>query len=197
MEGHAIDIQPTDALIVVDLQNDFCPGGALPVTDGHQVARAVNKFLRRFDRVVFTRDWHPDDHCSFSDEPEFVDGSWPVHCVQHSPGAAFVGDISVPLNAIVVDKGCDEDAEQYSAFDDSDLAATLRAKGITRVYVCGLATDYCVKHTALGGRENGFEVVLIRDACRAVDNPPGSKEQALEDMKDAGVAFCQTRDLAE
>jgi nicotinamidase/pyrazinamidase len=103
----------------------------------------------------------------------------------------------MPLNAIVVSKGSDEDAEQYGAFDESDLAATLRTKGITRVYVCGLATDYCVKHTALGGRENGFVVVLIRDACRAVDNPPGSEDQALDAMKDAGVAFCQTRDLVE
>lgn len=169
----------------------------MPVTDGHRVAEAVNKVLRRFDRVVFTRDWHPEDHCSFSDEPEFVDGSWPVHCVQHSPGAEFVGDIRVPLNAIIIDKGCDADMEQYGAFDGTDLAETLESKGIARLFVGGLATDYCVKATALGGRKNGFDVVLIEDACRAVDNPPGSEQLALEEMKKAGVAFCHTRDLVE
>jgi nicotinamidase/pyrazinamidase len=141
---------------------------------------------------VFARDWHPKDHCNFSDESEFVDGSWPAHCVQHSPDAEFVDDITAPLNAIVVDKGCDEDAEQYSTFEGTGLAETLLEKDVTRVFVGWLVTDYCVKFTTLGGRENGFDVVLIEDACRAVDNPPGSEQEALDEMRNAGVAFCQT-----
>lgn len=190
-------IGATDAIVVVDVQNDFTSGGALPVPDGQHVVRAVNRLLPKFSNYVFTRDWHPADHCSFALEPEFVDGSWPAHCVAHSPGAAFHGDLHVPVDAIVVDKGTDPDAEQYSAFEDPDLAQTLRDRGIERLFVMGLATDFCVKETALGALESGFKVVLVLDGCRAIDSPAGTGQAALDEMEAAGATFVKSRDLLE
>jgi nicotinamidase/pyrazinamidase len=189
-------IEDNDALIVVDVQNDFCPGGALPVPDGDRVVSVINKLINKFHRVVFSRDWHPQDHCSFVDEPEFVDKSWPEHCVQHSPGAEFHGSLMVPLDALVISKGADADVEAYSAFEgDPDLGARLREWGTDRVYVAGLATDYCVKHTVLDARKAGFEVVLVQDACRGVDVPEGSATKAIEAMRAAGVTTIVAEDL--
>jgi len=186
-----------DVLIVVDVQNDFCPGGALPVKDGHRVVPLINSLLRHFDNVVFTRDWHPMDHCSFDYEPEFVDGSWPDHCVQDTPGAEFHGDLRVGLAAPIVNKGTDPEREAYSGFDGTNLHERFQAWGIRRVYVCGLATDYCVKHTALDARRFGYETSVIVDACRGVDHPAGSAEAALEEMRAAGIALMQSEDFEE
>jgi len=188
-------IQPTDALIVVDVQNDFCPGGALPVEEGHRVVHPINQISPKFDHVVFSRDWHPENHCSFGDPPEFVDGSWPPHCVADSPGAEFHGDLIVPVDAPIIDKGTDPNHENYSDFRGTGLTDMLRAWGVKRVFVCGLATDYCVKHTALDGIKEGFEVYVIENACRAVNFPPGTGPQAVEEMKQAGVKVCWSGDL--
>ncbi|MCP4644390.1 MAG: nicotinamidase [bacterium] len=185
-----MDVCSSDAIIVVDVQNDFCPGGALGVTGGDAIVPVINGLLMKFEHFVFTRDWHPQDHCSFSDEPEFIDGSWPVHCVQDSPGAAFHGDLHVPLNATVVSKATDAEAEEYSSFQASSLAEDLRAKGVTRVFVCGLATDYCVRATALDALKEGFDVIVLEDACRGVDVPAGSAQAAIDEMRQAGVTVC-------
>jgi len=188
-------IQPTDALIVVDIQNDFCPGGALAVNEGHKVVPIINHLIPLFEHVIYTRDWHPQNHCSFADPPEFVDYSWPPHCVADSPGAEFHGDLHVPADAIIVDKATNPDRECYSDFAESTLAKDLRTLMVRRIFVGGLATDYCVKHTALDGIKEGFEVFLIENACRGVDYPPGSAAEAVETMKVAGVKVCWSEDL--
>ncbi len=185
----------SDVLMVVDVQNDFCPGGALPVADGHRVVPIINGLLGRFDNVVFTRDWHPFDHCSFDDEPQFVDGSWPEHCVQDTPGAEFHGDLRVGLAVPVISKGTDPDREAYSAFDGTALHERFQAWGIRRVYICGLTTDYCVKFTSIDARRFGYEAVVIADACRGVDNPKGSVQAAWDAMRAAGVTLVNSGDL--
>lgn len=183
-------IEPTDALIAVDIQVDFCPGGALAVNEGDQVVPIINDLADRFPVCVFSRDWHPPDHCSFSTNPQFVDGSWPVHCVRDTPGAAFHPDLIIPADAIFVSKATEPAIEAYSDFESTGLTAQLKVRGVTRVFVCGLATDFCVKATALDARKIGFDVVLIEDACRAVDNPPGTGASAIVEMDRAGVIRC-------
>jgi nicotinate phosphoribosyltransferase len=177
-----------DALIVVDMQNDFCPGGALAVAEGDLVVPVVNRLLPLFRHRVFTRDWHPPGHISFTDPPEFHDASWPPHCVQDTPGAAFHPDLVVPPDALVVSKGDDPEREAYSGFQAGgiDLAAWLRGRGVQHVFVAGLATDYCVRATALDARAAGFEVTLIEDAVRGV--APETTAAALRDLDEAGVA---------
>lgn len=176
---------PNDsALIVVDVQNDFCAGGALAFSGAEEIVPVINRLVPRFRRVAFTRDWHPDDHCSFANAPRFVDGSWPVHCVADTPGAAFHPGLKVPPDATVVSKGTARDKEAYSGFANPELERALRAWSIARVYVCGLATDYCVKSTALDARLAGFDVSVVRDACRAVD---GSGAGAFSEMEAAGI----------
>ena len=183
-----MEVSASDALIVVDVQNDFCPGGALPVPGGDNVVRAINRLSPSFDTLVFSCDWHPGDHCSFSDAPEFRDGSWPPHCVQHSPGAEFHGDLMVPLDAWVVHKGTDPEREAYDAFQDTGLAEYLRGRGVQRVFVAGLATDYCVKATALSALREGFETILVKDACRGVAED--TTAAALAELAGAGVVAC-------
>jgi nicotinamidase/pyrazinamidase len=190
-----MNIDPSDAFIVVDVQNDFCPGGALPVKDGHRVVPIVNRLMPRFDRVVFTRDWHPFDHISFDAEPEFVDQSWPVHCVQDTPGAEFRSDLRTGLAAAIVSKGVDPDKEAYSGFEGTDLDSRLQRWGIRRIFIAGIAMDYCVKHTTLDARRLGYDVVVITDACRAVDVPAGSGAAALEVMAAAGAQLVTSKDL--
>lgn len=186
-------VEDADALIVVDVQNDFCPGGALPVERGDQTPRILNRAIIHFDLLVFSRDWHPSDHCSFSDAPEFKDGSWPPHCVQHSPGAEFHGDLRVPLDAKIVDKGTNPEKEAYSAFDGTDLEEYLRAHQARRVFVGGLATDYCVRATALDAVANGYETYLLVDGCRGVAEDTAQK--ALDEMQEKGVLTCRVDDI--
>jgi len=188
-------IDPTDAFIVVDIQNDFCPGGALPVKDGHRVVPIVNRLMPMFDRVVFTRDWHPFDHISFDDAPEFIDQSWPAHCVQDTPGAEFRSDLRTGLAAAIVSKGVNPDKEAYSGFEGTDLDSRLQRWGIRRIFVAGIATDYCVKHTTLDARKLGYDVVVITDACRAIDVPAGSAVAALEAMVAAGAQLATSKDF--
>ena len=190
-------IGPNDALIVVDVQNDFAPGGALPVNDGKLVVPVINLLEPLFERIVFTRDWHPSDHCSFADEPEFVDGSWPVHCVQDTPGAEFIGDLHVPVDALIVSKATQADKEAYSNFEGTDLLDILTVRDVRRVFICGLATDYCVKATALDARKNGFDTLVVLDACRGIDSPRGSVAEALDQMRQAGVTLCQSEAILQ
>ena len=190
-----MQVTQTDALIVVDVQNDFCAGGALPVPDGDAVVLAINRVAGRFSRTYYTRDWHPADHCSFSEAPEYRDGSWPVHCVMDTPGAEFHPDLFMPDDAVVVSKATDRERDRYSGFDGSDLAAMLREAGVRRVFVCGLATDYCVRATALDAVAAGYEVVLVEDACRGIDIPAGTVAAAIAELRAAGGAVVRSAEL--
>lgn len=173
------------ALIVVDVQNDFCPGGALAVPEGDRVVPHVNRLLTRFDVVAFTQDWHPADHVSFDEEPRFEDGSWPAHCVQGSHGAALHGDLDVPDAAIVVKKGTLPEKEAYSGFEGTDLLEELLARGVDEVVIVGLATDFCVKATCLDALRAGLGVTVDLRGCRAVD--PDGTAGAVADMQKAGA----------
>ena len=172
--------EPMDALLIVDFQNDFTPGGALAVAGGDEIAAPLDRLLDRFDLVVATRDWHPPDHSSFAHV-------WPVHCVQGTPGAELHPSLDRAKVDIVVDKGQDAGSEGYSAFQDTKLAELLRSRGVDRLYVAGLATDYCVKHSVLDALGEGFDVVVLEDAIRGVDVQPGDSERAVEEMREAGA----------
>lgn len=189
-----------DALLVVDVQNDFCPGGALAVPDGDGVVDPINALAPGFDLVVATRDWHPPDHGSFAgvDVPEWsgVDppGIWPVHCVAGTPGAELHPRLDRAAVDLVVDKGTDRTNQGYSAFQDTGLAATLRARGVDRLTVAGLATDYCVKESVSDALRAGFAVRVVRDAVRAVDVQAGDGDRALAAMHAAGAELVTSAD---
>jgi nicotinamidase/pyrazinamidase len=172
-----------DALIVVDVQNDFCPGGALAVPDGDAVVADVNRLAREADFVVATRDWHPEDHGSFAERG----GTWPPHCVQGTPGAELHPELEEAPIDLVVDKGQDPQAEGYSAFEATALEQALRARGARDVHVAGLALDYCVRATALDAARAGFDVTVHAYATRAVDVEPGDGARAVAELRDAGV----------
>jgi nicotinamidase/pyrazinamidase len=174
------------ALIVVDVQNDFCPGGSLAVERGDEVVaplnRLIEEFLSRDEPVYKSRDWHPADTKHF----EAYGGTWPVHCVQGTRGAEFHPDLSADPRARVVSKGLG-DEDNYSAFDGTTLAEDLRREGVTEVWVGGLATDYCVKNTVLDALRAGFRVRALSDAMRAVNLQPGDDARAVEEMRAAGA----------
>lgn len=170
------------ALLAVDVQGDFLPGGALGVPDGDAVVAPLLAAAADADLVVASRDWHPAGHVSFAERG----GPWPVHCVAGSPGGRMHHDID-RIASVVVSKGTNPDVDAYSAFDGTPLAAVLRAAGITRIVIGGLATDYCVRATALDALGEGFEVVVLRDAVRAVDVQPGDGARALDEIRAAGA----------
>ncbi len=179
----------TDALIVVDVQNCFLPGGSLGVEEGDRVIPVINRLMPLFEHKVYTRDWHPPDHVSFAAEsPEYRDLSWPPHCVQNTEGAEFSTALDMVPDSLVVSKGDDPEREAYSGFQASgvELAAELRARGVERVFVTGLATDYCVRATALDAKKAGFAVVLVEDAVRGV--APETTEKALAELEQEGIA---------
>ncbi len=184
-----------DALIVVDVQKDFCAGGALAVPDGDEVVPVINRLQELFTTVVFSRDWHPPGHISFSEEPKFVDGSWPKHCLAGSDGAGFHPDLQVPLHAKVVSKGTEKDREAYSVFDVGDLAQSLRNQQIERLFVVGLATNYCVKETVLAALKEDFQVVVVSDGCRGLDIPKGAVKKALDEMRKTGALIVESSQL--
>jgi nicotinamidase/pyrazinamidase len=190
-----LKIKDDDALIVVDVQNDFIPGGSLAVKDGDQVVPTLNRLIGKFKTLVFTRDWHPAGHVSFAAAPNFVDKSWPAHCVQNTEGAKFHRDLKVPKDAMIVSKGTDKDKEAYSGFQGTSLAADLKARGVRRVFVGGLATDYCVKATVLDAIRSGFSAALIEDAARGVNVPAGTAEAAVAEMRKAGAKIVNSADL--
>ena len=182
-----------DALIVVDVQNDFCFGGALPVPQGEHVVSIVNRIALKFDHQAYSRDWHPHDHCSFSDEPKYEDKSWPEHCVEYSAGAEFHGELHVPSDALLVSKGMSPDSEAYSAFQETGLLDWLRRRGIQRVFVAGLATDYCVRATVMDALDAGFTVMLVEDGCRGVGEE--TTKAALAQMYARGAKRCLSTDI--
>lgn len=190
-----IPITAADALIAVDIQNDFLENGALGVHEGHHTVPVVNMILPLFSTVVFTKDWHPANHCSFSAEAQYRDGSWPTHCVEGTPGARFHPDLHVPEGALVVSKGTLPDREEYSGFQatGSDLAGRLRERGVRRIFLAGIATDYCVHFTALDGVREGFEVWVIEDAVRGV--APDTTAQTWRELAEAGVGRVHSSDL--
>lgn len=175
------------ALIVVDVQNDFCPGGSLAVANGDEVVAPLNKLMKEFlDRgepVFKTRDWHPAKTKHFAD----YGGTWPVHCVQNTPGAEFHPGLLDDPRITIISKGIDESADGYSGFDGTNLAQNLRDQEVDEVWVGGLATDYCVKHTVLDALHQGFEVKALADAMRAVNVNQTDGAQAIEEMRNAGA----------
>ena len=197
----------TKTLILVDIQNDFVPGGALPVTEGDQIVPICNRLSRTFELVVATQDWHPKNHASFANNHPGhklgdvidLDGLsqvlWPVHCVQDTQGAAFVPSLDTSRVARVFQKGTDPQIDSYSGFFDNGhrkstgLGDYLKRKNVTDVYVAGLATDYCVKFTALDARSLGFNVFLIEDACHGVNLKPTDVANAIDEMRRAGVTI--------
>jgi len=192
---HAVTLRPGDALVIVDVQNDFLPGGSLPVPEGDLVIPALNKaiFLFREDSlpIVASRDWHPENHCSFQSQG----GPWPVHCVAGSEGAGFPPTLDLPCSAVIVSKGTEPGHEAYSAFDQTGLAETLRKMGVKRLVTGGLATDYCVLHTVQDALKEGFQVVLLTDAIRAVEVSPGDGERAVAEMVRLGAQTATVEDL--
>jgi nicotinamidase/pyrazinamidase len=179
----AFEIRPDDALVVVDVQHDFLPGGALAVADGERVFEPINALIPRFARVYATRDWHPPNHASFG----HAGGPWPIHCVADTHGAAFDERFDRRGVDVVIDKGTAAETDGYSGFAATSLEQNLKDNGIKRVFVAGLATDYCVKATALDAKAAGFEVVVLSDAAAAVNVNHGDEKRALEEMREAGV----------
>jgi nicotinamidase-related amidase len=178
-----------DALVIVDLQRDFLPGGALAVAQGDRVLTAISGYLKCFVSqrlpVFATRDWHPPDHCSFVQRG----GPWPPHCIAGSAGAAFGDGLDLPADAVIVSKATTAERDAYSGFEGTDLQARLRQEHVSRLFVGGLATDYCVLQTVMDARSLGFGVVLLGDAIAAVDANPGDGERAIDRMRAAGATL--------
>lgn len=185
-----------DALIVVDVQNDFLPGGALAVPDGDAVIPVLNLYTNLFEHeelpIVATRDWHPEDHCSF----EAQGGPWPPHCVAGTEGAAFATALDLHNDTEVISKAESAGAEAYSGFQGTGLDDWLRERGVRRVFVGGLATDYCVKETVRDALKLGYEVVLLTDAIRAVNVEPDDGEDAITEMVREGAKRAEFERLA-
>ena len=187
MNYQAATLGRDSALILVDVQKDFCPGGSLAVREGDQVVPVLNRYAESFEKagaaVFATRDWHPKNHCSFKAQG----GPWPPHCIQDSAGAEFHPDFRLPFNGIVISKAVRPEADAYSGFEGTNLELYLKRRGIKRVFVGGLATDYCVKQTVLDARRLGFDAYLLIDAVRGVDAKKGDSEKAIEEMEKSGA----------
>jgi nicotinamidase/pyrazinamidase len=199
-----MQIRNDDLLLIIDVQNDFCPGGALAVADGDAVVPIINRLAERFDHVVLTQDWHPSYHSSFATAhpgsapfetttmPYGQQTLWPDHCVQGTPGAAFHPQLATERAELVIRKGFRPDIDSYSAFYENDrhtptgLAGYLRERGLRRVFLAGLATDFCVHYSAVDARRLGFDTVVIEAGCRAIDLA-GSLDAARAAMAEAGV----------
>lgn len=190
--GPTINLQPCDALIVVDLQRDFLPGGSLAVARGDEVVDVLNGYILAFQRrgltVAATRDWHPVNHCSFQAQG----GPWPPHCMAHTDGARFALSLYLPENVHIISKAVTPDKDAYSGFEGTDLDLLLRKSNIRRVFIGGLATDYCVLNTVRDALRLGYATVLLTDAIRAVDVTPGDAVRAIAEMVRLG-AVCIER----
>jgi nicotinamidase/pyrazinamidase len=182
MEPH-----PGDALLIIDVQNDFLPGGCLAVSGGDEAIEVLNCYIAAFrDRrlpIIATRDWHPPNHCSF----EMRGGVWPPHCIAGTQGAAFASNLRLPCDTVIISKALTSEQEAYSGFEGTDLCARLRDLGTRRIFVGGLATEYCVLFTVRDALRLGFRVVVLEDAVRAVDLNAGDGERALEEMRRRGA----------
>ena len=191
-----LSLATTDALILVDVQNDFLPGGRLGVGDGDAVVPVLNRYIAHFRTaglaVVATRDWHPTGHCSFAAQG----GPWPEHCVAGTDGAAFAAELELPDDALIISKAANVEADAYSGFQGTDLADQLRGRGVKRVFIGGLATDYCVLNTVLDALDADFEAILLVDAVRAVDVEPGDGARAIDEMRAKGATTITVEDIA-
>jgi len=203
----SFDVQPNDVLLVIDVQNDFCPGGALEVPDGDSVVTAINELMQRFTHIALTQDWHPPGHSSFATShdgaapfsvttmPYGEQTLWPDHCVQGSSGAEFHSSLVTTSADVIVRKGYRKSIDSYSAFFENDkttptgLTGYLKERAIERVFCCGLATDFCVRFSAEDARKNGFETFVVEHACRGIDME-GSLDAAMSAMQEAGVVLC-------
>lgn len=200
------------ALIIVDVQNDFCPGGALPVPDGDKIIPVINKIISKFDKVIATQDWHPKNHISFASTHNKKVGDvieiegikqmlWPEHCVQGSFGAELHKDLDLTKVDIILRKGTNANIDSYSAFLENDkktetgLRHLLKGLGIEKVYICGLALDYCVYYSAYDAVRSGFDTYVIKDATRGVDVPKGNIEKVLNHMVSVGIKIINHEDL--
>ena len=204
LSAQKIPLGDHDVLVVVDIQNDFCPGGQLSVPHGHEVVPLINRLAERFSHVVLTQDWHPPDHLSFASShpgrkpydvievdygPQIL---WPDHCVQHTRGAEFHKNLSVPHAALVLRKGVHRNIDSYSTFYENDrrtptgLVGYLRERGFTRVFLAGLAFDFCVRYSTEDAHREGFPVVVVEDACRGIDIE-GSMDAARESLDRIGA----------
>jgi len=199
-----ITLQPTDALLVIDLQNDFCPGGALAVADGDAVVPLINTLAKKFDHVLLTQDWHTPHHISFASThankrpyeliqaPYGPQTLWPDHCLQYTPGAAFHPGLTIPHAELILRKGFHPEIDSYSAFLENDhftptgLAGYLRERNLQRLFLCGLAYDFCVRYSAIDGKRLGFETIVIEDATRPV-NLPGSVQETNATLATDGI----------
>ena len=190
--GHPVQ---GDALILVDPQNDFCPGGSLAVADGHDVMPPLNSLAAAFDSaglpIYATRDWHPVGHVSFAERG----GPWPPHCVQGTPGAQYHPDLQLPDGVEVISKAAHPDTDAYSGFEGTDLHERLQRQDIRRVVVGGLATDYCVLNTVRDALRLGYEVFVVSDAIRAVNVNPTDGQDAIAEMTDRGAHFVESVDV--
>jgi nicotinamidase/pyrazinamidase len=190
-------LEKSGALLITDMQNDFLPGGALPIANGNHLVPVVNDYIKRFEasnaRVLASRDWHPLNHVSFVTQG----GPWPPHCVQETSGAKFSPDLKLPAHTIVISKATNPTQEAYSAFDGTSLAHELRTLGVKRLFVGGLATDYCVLNTVVDARKLGFETVVLMDATLGLDVEPGDVERAVETMLANGAQQATVDDFSD
>ncbi len=195
METQEIEVGAGDALVLVDVQNDFCPGGALAVPRGDEVIPILNRLLGLFAErhlpVIATRDWHPADHASFRARG----GPWPPHCVKGTPGASLHPDLEIPCETLIVSKGTSPDAPGYSAFEGTGLSRELALRSVRRLLAGGLATDYCVRATVLDALHEGVAVVIVSDACRGIDAAPGDIARALAEMTAAGATLVTAQEI--
>lgn len=191
---HDTSIRPGDALLIVDVQNDFLPGGSLAVPHGDEVVPVLNRYLRAFQNlpVYATRDWHPERHCSFKAQG----GPWPPHCVAGTRGAEFAATLRLPPSAAIISKAATPEQDAYSGFQGTDLDAQLRAANIRRLFIGGLATDYCVLNTVRDALKLGYEVLLLIDAIRAVDVQPGDGLRAEQEMVSLGAQRITVEEVA-
>jgi nicotinamidase/pyrazinamidase len=206
-------MKENDALIIIDIQNDFCPGGALAVPEGDKIIPLINKLSVRFKRVIATQDWHPEDHLSFAvnhpgkKEFDVIDYNgmeqvlWPSHCVSGTPGAEFHPDLAMKNVDLILRKGSNPEIDSYSAFRENDketltgLEGYLKTLGIKETYLCGLALDYCVFYSAMDAKELGLETYVIIDATRGIDSPEGNIDKSLTIMKEKGIEIIESQDL--
>lgn len=188
------------ALLIVDMQNDFCPGGKLPIEEGDIIIDRINWYIDRFKEngfaIIASRDWHPSLSSHFKD----YGGNWPAHCIQETEGASFHPKLKLPESAIIISKGIIKDEDGYSAFDGSDnkgrfLSKVIKDTGIKEIFVCGLATDYCVKASVLSALNEGFKVYLLTDAIKGVNLNPGDSERAKNEMSDKGAILIYSKSL--
>jgi nicotinamidase/pyrazinamidase len=190
-----VSITSDSALIIVDVQVDFCPGGTLPVPDGDKIIPFINRYIKIFKEnnlpIIATRDWHPPNHISFKP----YGGIWPIHCVQNTPGAAFHPKLKLPNDVIIISKATEPNKEAYSGFEGTELSSILNSKGVRRLFIGGLATDYCVKNTVLDALKLGFQAFLLLDGTKGVNVNPDDSKKAIEEMVRKGAVAIRINNI--